>query len=108
MSDWIEPILMMRPLLARSGAVNACVTFKTPSRVVGVTVRGHRRGRCEAAVRLARDHWLPVGGHGVRVGREKIAAGDAGIVHENGYLAEALGNRRLHRAAGRAVARRDR
>jgi hypothetical protein len=85
MSDWIEPILMMRPLLARSGAVNACVTLKDP-------------------VEVGCDYRLPVGGHGVRVGRERIAAGDAGIVHENGYLAELLGNLRRHRTAGGTVA----
>jgi hypothetical protein len=47
---------------------------------------------------------MPVGGHGVRIGRERIAASDAGIVYENGYLAELFGNLRRHCAACRAVA----
>src|SRR3954451_8738256 len=31
--DWIEPILTMRPLLARRGLRNACVVLKTPLRL---------------------------------------------------------------------------
>src|SRR6185503_7903025 len=72
--------------------------------LAGAQRRGESLRHVEDAVEVGRDHRLPVGGHGVSVGRERIAAGDAGIVHENGYPAELPGNLRRHRPAGGAVA----
>ena len=74
----------MRPLLARNGA-------------------SERLRHVEDAVEVDRDHRLPVLGDGVRVGREGVAAGDAGIVDEDRDLAELLGDLRRHGAAGGAV-----
>src|SRR4029078_10414308 len=72
--------------------------------LAGAQRRGERLRHVENPVEVGCDYRLPVGGYGVRVGRERIAAGDAGIVHENGYLAELLGNLRRHRTAGGTVA----
>ena len=85
MKDWIEAMLMMRPLLARNGARNACVTLNTPLRFIAMIV-------------------LPVLDHGVGVASERVAAVDAGIVDEDRDLADLACDLRRHHAAGVAVA----
>ena len=49
------------------------------------------------------DDVLPVLDHGVRVGGERVAAVDAGIVHQHGDVADLVGDLRRHRAAGCAI-----
>ena len=64
---------MMRPLVARRWARNACVTLNNPSTLT---------------LMMARDG-VPIRDHGLRLGGEGIAAIDAGVVDEHRDLAEA-------------------
>jgi len=64
---------MMRPLVARRWARNACVTLNNPSTLT---------------LMMARDG-APIRDHGLRLGGEGIAAIDAGVVDEHRDLAEA-------------------
>ncbi len=62
-------MLTIRPLVARSWPRNACVTLKVP---------------CEVDA----DDVVPVRHHGFGVGREGVAAVDAGVVYQHGDLAD--------------------
>jgi hypothetical protein len=84
MKDWIEAMLMMRPLLVRKAE------------------KGVRH--VEHAIEVHRHDLLPILDHGVGIASERVAPVDAGIVDQDRGLTEAACDSGGDDAAGVAVA----